>query len=416
MASAPPFSLGLTYWPRRDGPLLWRRFDGGAVREELLHIAALGCDTVRLSLTWEDFQPAPARIGAPALRALERTLDAVHEAGLRAALLLFPCAQDGVLQLPLWANGADVVAQLRRAGGRAAPIVVRTPSSRTALSDGRYRPLRAENLFDDPELLAAQRYLIDEVAGYFGAHPAAWAWQLGEGFERIVRPERAVARAWLERAADDLRRAAPGATLLAAVSAASLRTDGLRPEDLAAADLLGVCAEPPELPADGQKRHTDPAAFLHALAAGLAGRRAIVTALGMPLAAHAPGWGEADAYGRRWPSYAGSEAEQASFVDAALERLRRDGAAGVWLSAYADYPQELWGAPPLDRAERARASGLVDASGREKASALALRSFAQALARDAREQSPPPAVDGDRYWRDPAQRFAELWREFTSAA
>src|ERR687886_64081 len=107
------FSLGLTYWPRRTAFGWWRAFDRGEAREELAHVAALGCDTVRFCLRWEDFQPGPRRING-------------------AALLLY---------------------------------------------EDRYHTNKANDLYTDPKVLDAQRYLIREVAGYFGPHPALSAWQ-----------------------------------------------------------------------------------------------------------------------------------------------------------------------------------------------------------------------------------------------
>jgi hypothetical protein len=46
----PPFSLGLTYWPRRSAFGWWQSYDRGATRDELAHVAALGCDIVHFCL------------------------------------------------------------------------------------------------------------------------------------------------------------------------------------------------------------------------------------------------------------------------------------------------------------------------------------------------------------------------------
>ena len=103
------FSLGLTYWPRRKALGWWRAFDRGEAREELVHVASLGCDTVRFCLRWEDFQPGARRINGTALRALEHALDAAQESGLGVVASLFPVAIGGALQVPGWANGVDVL-------------------------------------------------------------------------------------------------------------------------------------------------------------------------------------------------------------------------------------------------------------------------------------------------------------------
>jgi hypothetical protein len=228
-----------------------------------------------------------------------------------------------------------------------------------------------------------------------------------------------VVRAWLGALADEARRVRPGVRLLGVASLRGLELQsGPRPEDLAAAcDLLGVAADPQELPAEGQRRHTSYAAFLHALVAGLAERRAIVTGVGLPAGLPTgPGWVEDQSYGRRLRVFVADESGQASFVDTALDRLYRDGAAGAWLAAYADHPEETWGQPPLDRSLRHRVLGLVDAAGREKPAVEALRSFARSLRQsEGRQPHPrPAAVDPERYWREPRRQARELWQEFNA--
>jgi hypothetical protein len=417
--SSNTFSLGLTYWQRRTGFRMWQSYDRGAAREELAHVAALGCDTLRLCLLWEAFQPAPERVDAQAMRHLEHTLDAAYAAGLRVALALFPVAVGGALHVPYWANGPDVAAALRRAGRERALMVVRTPGLVPVLTEAGYRPAQTGDLFSETSILEAQRYLIRETVGYFGAHPATWAWQLGEGFERVHLPaEREVVQAWFAAMADEIRRQRPGARVLGVTSVRGLeRAPGPHPEDLAATcDLVGVAADPQELGDEGQRRHTSYAAFLNALVAGLAGRRALVTSLGMPGGLqNVAGWVEDQSYGRSLRAFFGTPNEQAAFVDAALERLYRAGAAGAWLASYADSPEESWRTPPLDRSLRQRALGLVDAGGREKPAAEAVRSFAASLPADrAQPHASPPALDPERYWHAPRRELHTLWREFNT--
>ena len=128
------------------------------------------------------------------------------------------------------------------------------------------------------------------------------------------------------------------------------------------------------------------------------------------------GWATDQCYGRTFPTFFGSLAEQAAFVDAALGRLYRDGAAGAWLAAYADYPEELYATPPLDRSLRHRALGMVDAAGREKPAAEALRSFAVSFRQaDGAQSNPaPPPVDPERYWHDPRRQLRAAWQEFNA--
>jgi hypothetical protein len=410
------FSLGLTYWPRRTGFGWWRAFDRGEAREDLLHVAALGCDTVRLCLNWEDFQPRAQRINNGAFNAFEQALDTAYDSGLHVVAALFPVAMGGALWLPAWANGGDPIDELRSAARLVGPtIVLRPDSGPSLLYDGSYHINQTRDLFRAGPILEAQRYLIREVVGYFRSHPALRLWQLGEGLERIRKPGSAEAVAeWFATMGEALREQDRDARLLGVTSARGLTlSTGPRPADIAqSCDLVGVAADPPEHPTRRQPGHTAYVAYMHALTAALAGRPVIVTSLGLPTVLNGQaGWINDTAYGRPLAAYRAEPEQQAAFIEAALDRLHRAGAHGAWLASYADYPQPLWRTPPLDRAIRERSLGLVDTAGREKPAAAVLRRFA-AERRPIVAATPPIEVESDRYWREPRREFARLWREF----
>ena len=256
---AEPFSLGLTYWPRRTAFGWWQAYDRGATRDELAHVAALGCDTVRFCLRWEDFQPGPQRINSAALHALEHALDTAGEARLRVVAALFPVALGGALQLPAWANGADPLDELLR-GQRRGGATISTPrvGAPPLLYDGGYHSNKAGDLFSDTRVLEAQRYLIHELVGYFGPHPALYAWQLGEGIERVHMPTSAAAmREWFALMAEALRAARPGARVLGVISDQALFSPaGPRSAQISAScDMLGIAADPPHPPANQRPNH-----------------------------------------------------------------------------------------------------------------------------------------------------------------
>ena len=77
-----PFRVGVNYWPRRKAMYWWKDFDRGEVADEFDVIAGLGMSLVRIFLLWEDFQPAPDRVSAPALADLETVCDVAAERGL----------------------------------------------------------------------------------------------------------------------------------------------------------------------------------------------------------------------------------------------------------------------------------------------------------------------------------------------
>jgi len=412
------FSLGLTYWPRRAGYGWWRAFDRGETREELAHVASLGCDTVRFCLRWEDFQPGAQRINSGAFSALEQALDAAQEVGLGVVAALFPVASGGALQIPEWANGGDPIDELRAAARLIGPtIVLRPRGGPSLLYNGGYRTNQASDLFTNVRILEAQRYLIRELAGYFRSHPALAMWQIGEGLERIHKPDSAQAVAeWFATMAEALREQHAQARILGVTSIRGLTTSaGPRPMHIAASfGLVGVAADPPELPKAKRPNHGPYIAYLHALTAALAERPVLVTSLGLPTTPNGQaGWISDTVYGRPTHTYRADPEEQAAFIETVLDRLHRDGARGAWLASYADYPQALWRTPPLDRTIRERTLGIVDADGREKPAAHTLRRFGgqrPTVAQGVR----PIDVDLERYWREPKRSFDDLWREFTS--
>jgi len=414
-----PFTLGITYRPRRSGFAWWQTVDPAELRDELAHIAYLGLDTIRLSLTWEEFQPGQRRIGSRAMGTLELALDAALSAKLRVVPLLFPVGMDGLLALPDWANGASVIDELTGIGGVGPTVTIQAIGSATVLSDQRYRTNQARDLFSYRPILAAQRYLIGEVVGYFGSHPAIWAWQIGEGLERARRPTSPeVVQAWYTTMANSIHQQRQDANILGVTTIRGLSLKaGPRPEQiLASCNLLGVTADPPELPGE-PRRHTTYAAFVHALTAGLAGTATIVTAIGLPTTEQRGGlWANESFYGRQHSVFYADDEQQATFFNTALDRLYQAGAAGVWLAAYADHHPEVWKMPPLDNSPRLRTLGIVHAQGHEKLAAGAVRDFAARLRKNnATIHIPQPAgIDAERYWHDPSRRIVELWNEFES--
>jgi hypothetical protein len=414
--SSPTFSFGLSYRPRLGGFGWWEALDRVAVREELAQIADMGLDTLRVQLTWEQFQPGSRRIGGRAMRGLEELLDAAQSIGLRVAPVLFPVALSGTLTLPAWANGASLIDELV-GSGQIEPPPEPTPGGMPVLSDGAYRHNQSRDIYRYQPLIAAQRYLVREVCSYFGKHPAIWCWQLGEGLEVLQLPDSSeAARTWYLALTEAIREQQPSARILGATSIRSLSTRaGPRPDMLAeVCSLVGVAADPPELPGE-PARHTTFSAFVHALASGLADRPTIVTALGLPTTAQRGGaWVDELIYTRRRASFYADLEQQASFLEAALDRLARAGAAGIWLSAYADPSPERWREAPLDRCRRERTLGILDHTGREKPAAAAVRAFAaqlrsrgHAIMEHARQQ-----IDRERHWHAPEESLRELWGGF----
>jgi hypothetical protein len=424
------FSLGVGYWPRRRSAgaeqilCSWSEADPGALRDELAHIAELGFDTVRLELRWAEALPS-ARVAAAALLGLERALDRAHDVGLRAVVAALGGSLGGALHLPEWAVGYRLPGDVTRARRLGPPVVVVPDDQPAVLAGDRYRREPPRDLYREPELLEAQRLLLREAVGNLAEHPAAAAWLLGHDLERDRRPPSAAVAAewWGDLAA---RAAGLGArAVLGQVSPLGLgRKEALRPAQIAARGLVAVSAAPlPPLPA-ARPGDPEPARFLHALAAALlrsAGVAARVTVadLGAATAAGgASGSVDSESFGRPGRVTLASEEEQATLVQDGLAALHRDGAAGVWLAAYADVHPGLWGLPPADRSWWARSAGVVAADGREKPAAAAVRAFAARLRAGALPAPPgPPALplDPERHWHSPAESLSRLWADWFEA-
>jgi hypothetical protein len=423
-----PFSIGVGYWPRRRAGAeqmlcSWAEADPGALRDELGHIAELGFDTVRLELRWAEAMPG-SRVSAAALRGLERALDRAADHGLRAAVALLGGSLGGALHLPEWAVGYRLPSDAQRARRLRPPVIVVSPDQPAILAGDRYRHEPARDLYGESELLGAQRLLLDEAIGNLAAHPAVATWLLGADLERARRPAGA-AGWWADLAG---RAARLGARSVAAsLSPVSLgRRDTLRPEQIVAAGGRAVVSAAP-LPPLPVARPWEPGyvRFLHALASGLLAAEMgrpeplIVAELGAPTAtAGAAGLVASETFGRPAQIALAEEDQQATLVEEALAALHRDGAAGVWLAAYADLAPELWRLPPADRSWWARSAGIVAPDGREKPAAFAARAFAARLrAGELPDPAGPPALplDPERYWRDPAAEFQRLWQEWFEA-
>jgi hypothetical protein len=414
------FSLGITYWPLRNSYRAWSGFDRRAVREELAHIASLGCDTVRLCLRWEDFQPGPERLGREAVRGLEIMLDAVQDAGLRAVLALFVGGLGGARLLPQWTTGYSLIEDdpeiVQRYGQ-----VLRAPGPQVAVVyDDAHRHTQLRDLYENRAQLEAQRYLIRELIGNFDAHDAVYAWQLGYDLERVLLPTRnRAARDWFRRICEYARQYG-AKRIMGVVSPRSLTSDStLRPEQIAEeADLLGIHTFPHEPLRLNEPRSPAGVSFLYHLAASLVGKPVLVANLGL---ASAPDnrarWIADRAFGRVARSYLASEDEQADFLENSLQTLWRAGATGIWLAAYGDVPRDLWGIAPFDRFQRERTIGLIREDGREKPAAEVVRRFAK---EHSDKQCHAPAsfmeFDPERYWYNPAEQIQLLLRESSFSA
>ncbi len=370
------FSLGINYWPRRSAMAMWQHFDPHEIADDMAHIAALGFDTVRFFLRWFDFQPTPTRIDRTMLARLERVVEFIAAAGLRAMPTLFTGHMSGVNWLPGWT--------LDRSSGNG--------RFRTITEDGEV-PFGIGDFYRGG-LLDAQLLHAREAGAALREHPAVLAWDLGNEFSNLREPASAGdAREWSKRLTHELERVS-GHPVTAGIHGEDLTRDRkLRPSSIsepwAFATMHGYSVY-----SDFARGRTDARVvpFLAQLTAAFTAKPVLFSEFGNPTCPP----GKISPF-ERVPlpdepplpvipaddpvraSYAClNEIEMARYATDVLERLVADGRIGAYWWCWADYAQALASLPPFDRAPHEMSFGIVRGDGSEKPVAAALAAFAAA--------------------------------------
>lgn len=391
------FRLGINYWPARTAMGWWAEFDRAEVAADFARIAAHGFDSVRLFLTWEDFQPAPDRVDASMLRRLALVLDLADAEGLAVIPTLFTGHMSGVNWIPAWALGGSDGDQRFR-----------------VVSGGRVTASGLRNWYSDPSITEAQVRLAGEAAAALAGHPTLWAWDLGnENSNCLMPPTRSSGRDWLRRITEAIR----------AADATALVTVGLHMEDLEEDRRLGP-GEAAEV-CDLLQMHGYPIyarwaddatdeqmlPFLAHLSRWLGdGRDLLFSEFGLPTSRRD------DPPGQR----AGSESAfqlvdedvAAAYTGRALAALRDAGCVGAMLWCYADYAPAIWHHPPLDVAVHERSFGLWRADGSAKPAVAVVEAFAGASLVAGPADYPWIDIERHELLADPSTQLQRLYRRF----
>ncbi|MBP7691627.1 MAG: hypothetical protein KA764_06905 [Anaerolineales bacterium] len=401
-----PFLLGVNYWPRRKAMGWWARFDLGEVREEFALIRDLGLKLVRIFLLWDDFQPDPDSVSAPALAHLVQVADTAAELGLALDITFFTGHMSGPNWPPRWLMGTPAVATPRplARGGR--------------LITGTYR-----NPFSDPEALAAERRLLTAVITALREHPAVAVWNLGNEPDLFAEPADAAAgQAWVRAWAAHVRALDPAHPVTCGLHFPSLAShNGLRVDQVfSATDWAVMHAYPMYLPWAREPLDPEVVPFACALASALCGRPVLMEEFGGPTlppgtASQVRTW---TAHGRPHRQFLASEDDLAAYLAAVLPRLVDVGATGAVLWCFADYAEALWNEPPCDEFWHERHFGLVRPDGTLKPHAQVLRGFAAAhpQVRAAPARRVTLDLTPDEYYQDPDGNAQRLFQRFVAGA
>lgn len=130
--------LGANFWSRSGGPLMWRSYDPGLVRQELGVLAEHGLGMTRSFFYWPDFMPEPDRIDEAMAARFADFLDAHSGAGMTTVPTFLVGHMSGENWDPPWRGDRD--------------------------------------LYRDVWLVARQAWFAGEMVSRFGGHPAVCGW------------------------------------------------------------------------------------------------------------------------------------------------------------------------------------------------------------------------------------------------
>ena len=341
----------------------WSDFDRAEVAADFARIAASGLDSIRIFLTWADFQPTPNQVDRRMLDRLIAVADLAAGTGMALIPTLFTGHMSGVNWLPVWALG-----------GSDRDERFRVVSNRRVTGSG------LRNWYSDPLIVRAHALLATEAAGALAGHDAVWMWDLGnESSNCVIPPTRSSAREWLRQIVSAIRTADPEARVTVGLHMEDLENDRmLGPREASeVCDVLSMHGYPIYARwADGP---TDERLlpFLADVTRWLAGGRDLLFAeFGLPTFRRGDPVG--DALSLRNASSLVEEQAAAAYTERALAALQRAGCVGAMLWCYSDYESAIWEEPPLDLAVHERSFGLWRADGSAKPSVAVVEAFAGA--------------------------------------
>jgi endo-1,4-beta-mannosidase len=394
------FRVGVNYWPARTAMSWWSRFDRAEVATDFARIAACGLDSLRVFLTWEDFQPTPHRVDREMLERLITIADLAAESELALIPTLFTGHMSGVNWIPAWALGG----------------LEGDPRFRV-VSGGRVAQTGLRSWYTDPAIGAAQALFAAEAAAALAGHSAVWAWDLGnENSNCVIPPTRAAARAWLARLTSAIRGADASALVTVGLHMEDLEDDRqLGPREASdVCDLLSMHGYPIYAGwADGATDH-ELLPFLARMTRWLGeGREVLFSEFGLPTYRRD---------GRSEPSNCGpqrsplvEEDAAAGYTVSALEALRRTGCLGAMLWCYSDYDPALWESPPFDFAPHERTFGLWRVDGTPKPAVAAVAAFVGAARCTAADPDAWIDIDRDEFLLNPRAQLPRLYRRYRGA-
>ena len=139
MAAGQPVSwLGVNFWSRAGGPLMWRSYDPAVISAELRVLREHGLTMTRSFFYWPDFMPEPDRIAEEMAARFADFLDRHAEQQMSTVPTFIVGHMSGQNWDPSWRDGRD--------------------------------------LYADVWLVGRQAWFAGEMVRRFGGHPAVAGW------------------------------------------------------------------------------------------------------------------------------------------------------------------------------------------------------------------------------------------------
>ncbi|HAH05782.1 MAG TPA: hypothetical protein DCM05_04520 [Elusimicrobia bacterium] len=405
---------GLNYWPRSRAMYFWDDFRAEEVREDFDRFARDGFNHLRVTLSWEAFQPKRGEPAPQALRDLETLVGLAEERGLQLTLALFMGHMSGATFVPPW--------------------LLAGPGRRGRLCDPRFqvvtagkvlRPRPLLDIWTDRRVLESQRILVKSVLEAVGHSRALYAVDLGNESDNVLPPARTQdATRWFRALSRYVKRISPALKV----------TLGFHGENLFQVKRLSIAEIAPDC--DFVSFHpypnytdwmddpldTDFFPFMIAFLRRLTGKPVFIQEFGLPVPARQKPRTRVVRFQRVPGSSRPLEKQRlfnrrayGEFVWSALRKSRIAGNLGMLLWCSYDYGPALSGLAPLDTALHERHFGFYDQDGDRKIRRWDLERLLRTPLLPARI---PPFGKLIALYRDqdalescPVERRTALWRE-----
>ena len=102
--------LGINFWSRLGGPLMWRTYDDDLVRTELTTLVEHGLNVTRSFFYWPDFHPEPDTIDQASVDRFRQFLTTSAELGIQTIPTFIVGHMSGANWEPSWRNGRSYYA------------------------------------------------------------------------------------------------------------------------------------------------------------------------------------------------------------------------------------------------------------------------------------------------------------------